>query len=144
MLQAEMEKLVRDLYGARLGNDLKNAAGYFSADSRFAINGAMEASNIALNISGKAKIEELLTDLFRTWQWTEQDIKHILIQDNRAAVHYRLKARFMPTGAIVDTEICDLLTFQDGQLTEIIQFLDTALVGRLMGQAPGAGQPAAA
>jgi ketosteroid isomerase-like protein len=137
MSREEMERLVRDVYGARLGNNLEAARNYFSPDSCFTLNGCPKASPIALSLSGKPAIDQLLTTLFETWEWLEQDIHHSLIDGDRAAVHYRLKVRFKPTGEIITTQICDLLRLRSGKLMEITQFLDTALVGQLMGQLGG-------
>jgi ketosteroid isomerase-like protein len=135
MSRAEMEKAIHELYGARCSGDLKGAMGRFCSDSRFAISGNCDASPIALSIRGKPEIEQLLVNVFAAWEWQDQKFRDLIVDGDRAAVHYHLRARFTPTGEIVETDICDLLTFEGGQLKEIIQFLDTALVGRLIASA---------
>ena len=134
MSRAETEKVVRDVYAARLRNDLEMVRDYFSPESRFAINGSPEASAIAMHVSGKPTIDRVLADLVKSWEWLEQDIERLLVDGDRAAIHYRLKVRFTPTNEVIETTICDLLTVQSGKLVEVIQFIDTALAGRLVAQ----------
>jgi ketosteroid isomerase-like protein len=134
MSRTEIEQAIRDLYGARMANDVERARDWFAQESRFAINGTPDSSPIVVDVRGKAEIDHLLGRVFDAWEWLEQDIRNMLIDGDRAAVHYRLKARFVPSDQIIDTEICDLLTFQSGKLTEIVQFLDTAMAERLMSQ----------
>jgi ketosteroid isomerase-like protein len=134
MSRAETEKAVRDVYSARLSNDLGRVRSYFLPDSCLVISGAPEASAVALKVAGRPNIDEVLTLLLQQWEWLEQDILRILIDGEHAAVQYQLKVRFKPTGDIVQTTICDLLTFQSGKLREVVQFVDTALAARLMGR----------
>lgn len=138
MAREDIETLVRGLYAKRLGNTIETVPDYFSDDSRFTLNGCPMASPIALSLSGKSAIAKLLGELFAAWEWQEQTIHGLLIDGDRVAVHYRLKVRFVPTGEIVATEICDVLTVQAGKITELIQFIDTALISRLMTKHPAA------
>lgn len=144
MSRAEMEKAVRDVYTARLSNNIKQALDYFDESSRFVINGAHGTSPIALDVSTRPTIDEVLTELFKAWEWVEQDILHILIDGDHAAVHYRLKVRFTLTSEMLETEICDLLTFKAGKLMQVVEFLDTALVERMLAQLHGASPSASA
>jgi ketosteroid isomerase-like protein len=132
MSRAETEKVVRDVYSARLSNDLKRVCDCFLPDACLVINGDPGAGSIALRVAGQPDVEKMLTALLQQWEWLEQDIERILIDGDHAAVQYQLTARFKPTGEVVQTTICDLLTLRSGKLAEVIQFVDTALAAGLM------------
>jgi ketosteroid isomerase-like protein len=132
MSRAETEKVVRDVYGARLSNDLGRVCDHFLPDGCLVINGDPGASAIALRVAGRPNVEQMLGALLQRWEWLEQDIERVLIDGDHVAVQYQLKARYKPTGEVVQTTCCDLLTLRSGKLVEVVQFLDTALAARLM------------
>lgn len=137
MSRAEMEKTIRDLYSARLNNNLEKTLNYFAMDSRFIIKGS-----VMLDVSMRPAIDRMLAELYEAWIWMQQDILRIVIDGDNAAVHYRLKVCFTPTGEILETEICDLLTFRAGKLAQLVEFIDTATADRAIGQLQEAGQAA--
>ena len=132
MSRAEAEKVVRDVYSARLSNDVERVCDQFLSDGCLVINGDPAESAIALRAAGRPSLDEMLDALIQRWEWLEQDIERVLIDGDHAAVQYQLTARFKPTGEVVQTTICDLLTFRSGKLAEVVQFVDTALVAGLM------------
>jgi len=56
----------------------------------------------------------------------------ILVEGDKAVVHWRGKIRSTVTGEIVDTELVDLFEFKDGRISSFVEFCDTALAARLM------------
>ena len=54
-----------------------------------------------------------------------------MTEGNQAAVHQALSVSHTPIGKRFDTEVCDLLTAENGKLLELREFLDTAKVGAM-------------
>ena len=97
-----MEKLVRDAYAARKRGDYDAMVELCAPSATLRLAGAPEHFAIA---------------------GTTRD---------RAAVHWRAKVTFKPTGKSAVTEFCDLWTIRNGKMTSLIQFIDTALVGHMV------------
>lgn len=133
MSREDIKNAVKEVYAARLSNDLERVAALFALDSHFQLSGSAGASPIALCASNRESIVPVLAVLINTWKWIDQQILHLIIDGNQAAVHYKVSMEFRPTGHLIDTNICDLLAFRDGKLAQIIQFVDTALASSLIG-----------
>ena len=50
-----------------------------------------------------------------------------------AAVHYHLNVTHAPSGRNFETDIADIIRFEDGRIAEFTQFVDTALAASLGG-----------
>ena len=53
-----------------------------------------------------------------------------------ATVQWRGKFRSSITGETAETDLVDVIRFKEGRISSFIEFCDTALAARLMGQAP--------
>jgi ketosteroid isomerase-like protein len=51
-----------------------------------------------------------------------------MVEDNRAAVHSRLKVRFVPKDIVFTSDVLDAFRFEDGKIIELVEFADTALI----------------
>jgi ketosteroid isomerase-like protein len=133
MTEASIKAIIESVYRHRLANDLEACLSLFSPDAVCRIAGSPEASPIAASCQGTAALRQLLSTLITTWEWKSQKIDSILIQDNRAVVHFQLAAIFKPTETPVNTEIVDILTVRDGKVTSFVEFVDTAHIARIVG-----------
>jgi ketosteroid isomerase-like protein len=59
----------------------------------------------------------------------------MVIDGERAAVHSRVKIKYVPRGMTFTTDLLDLFHFNDGKIVELVEFADTALVKDLMSSA---------
>jgi ketosteroid isomerase-like protein len=59
----------------------------------------------------------------------------MMIDGERAAVHSRVKIRYVPRNMTVTTDLLDTFHFRDGKIVEFVEFADTALVKDLMSPA---------
>ena len=115
----EIERLLRELYAARLGGDLEALCRTFAKDSRLEIAGASYASPMAIKAAGLGEIRTWLALLVKTFQLSDQEILSMIIDGEAAAVHWRARIR---TGATVLTELVDVIRVRDGRIASYTEF----------------------
>jgi ketosteroid isomerase-like protein len=129
MNNSEMRSLIDSVYKARLANDSEACLAHFSEDAGFRIAGSQDASPIA---GAAASVRQTISELVATWVWKSQEIRSITIEGNRAAIHFALETVFAPTGALLRTELLDLVTVEAGKIVSLLEFVDTAHVGQVV------------
>ena len=125
MDRSAMETLVRRLYDARVAGDVDKILGFFAPQHQFRLAGD-QTMGVAAIASGRTEFVSMLGMLVQAWEWREVRIDNLLIDGDRAAVRHRTKMRFVPTGDLIETEICDVITFRDGKIVDFVEFCDTA------------------
>jgi ketosteroid isomerase-like protein len=118
----EIERLLRELYAARADGDLDGVCRVFTDDARFEIAGASQANPIAISAAGMVQIRTWLAILIKTFQITDQVVLSMIIEDAKAAVHWRAKIRSRITGATVPTDLVDLAQIRDGRISSYSEF----------------------
>jgi ketosteroid isomerase-like protein len=118
----EVERLLRELYAARLAGDLERMCRTFTDDAKLEIAGASYAAPIAVRASGLAEIRTWLGLLVKTNQLVNQEILSMIIEDASAAVHWRSKIRSRVTGATVLTDLVDVVQVREGRIASYIEF----------------------
>ena len=118
----EVERLLRELYAARLAGDLDRVCRTFTDDARLEIAGASYATPMAIRASGLAEIRTWLALLVKTFQLSEQEILSMIIDDDDAAVHWRSRIRSRITGVSVLTELVDVIRVREGRITSYTEF----------------------
>jgi uncharacterized protein (TIGR02246 family) len=124
-----IEKLVRDIYAARARGDYDAMAALCAPDASLRIIGA-DGDAVAGLTSGRSALRERFATLAQ-FAFANQEMVSILVEGDRAAVHWRADVTFTPTGKSATTEFCDLWTIENGQMTSLIQFIDTDLAGEM-------------
>jgi ketosteroid isomerase-like protein len=143
MERTAIERTIKDAYAARKRGDVDSIVKMFTDDAHFQLAGAYVTSPVAVETMSSGDLKAALTALVATFEWLEQDIQSILVEGDKAAVHWRGKIRSTVTGEIVDTDLVDLFELKDGRISSFVEFCDTALAARLM-QADDAPPVAAA
>jgi ketosteroid isomerase-like protein len=118
----EIDRLLRELYGARARGDLEGTCRTFSNDAKFQITGASHASPVAFTAVGINEIRSWLALLIKTFQLQDQTILSMIIDVPQAAVHWRAKIYSRITGATVLTELVDLIQIRDGHIASYTEF----------------------
>jgi ketosteroid isomerase-like protein len=118
----EVERLLRELYAARLGGDLEALCRTFAKDSRLDIAGTSYASPMAIRAAGLGEIRSWLALLVKTFQLSDQEILSMIIEGEAAAVHWRARIRSKITGATVLTELVDVVRVRDGRIASYTEF----------------------
>jgi ketosteroid isomerase-like protein len=116
MTRLEVERLLRELYAARLAGDLERLCRTFTDDARLTIAGASYAMPLSIRASGLAEIRTWLALLVKTFQLGEQEILSMIVEDASAAVHWRSRIRSKITGVSVLTELVDVIAVRDGRV----------------------------
>ena len=71
-----------------------------------------------------------LTGFIETFEFMKRDIVDAMVEGDRAAVHSRLKVRFVPKDIVFTSDVLDTFRFEDGKIIELLEFADTALKRR--------------
>ena len=118
----EVERLLRELYAARLGGDLEALCRTFAKDARLDIAGTSYASPMAIRAAGLGEIRSWLALLVKTFQLGDQEILSMIIDGEAAAVYWRARIRSKITGATVLTELVDVIRVRDGRIASYTEF----------------------
>ncbi len=75
MLRAKIENVVKNLYKARIQNDVEACIDLCSENIALQLAGSKEASAIASDISGVSDLRDFLISLMAEWQWNQYSFK---------------------------------------------------------------------
>lgn len=121
--RAEIERLLLELYAARVRGDLAGVCAIFTHDAYFQIGGAStNATPIAMQARGSGEFGPLLAIMIKSFKLTEQRVLAMLIDGARAAVHWRAKIHSRITGTTVLTELVDVIEIKDGRIASYTEF----------------------
>jgi ketosteroid isomerase-like protein len=123
MDRPEIDRLLRELYGARARADLDGVCGTFSHDAKFRIAGTSHGSPIAITALGVDEIRQWLLPMIKSFQLTDHTIQSIIIDGTKAAVHWRARIHSRITGETVLTELIDLVQVREGRIASYTEFL---------------------
>ena len=118
----EIDRLLRQLYAARVAGDLNGVCQTFANDAGFEIAGTSQTSPIAISATGLDQIRTWLALLIKTFQMSDHTILSMIIDDATAAVHWRAKIRSRITGATIPTDLVDLVQIRDGRIANYTEF----------------------
>ena len=120
--RTEIETLMRDLYVARVLGSPDALCQMFCDEVRFELASANNGNRLAVNSNGKAELRSLLTLLMRTFRIVNQEILSLIIDSQKAAVHWRANVHSRVTGSSVPTEFIDLIEVQSSRISSYLEF----------------------
>ena len=120
--RAAIEALLTGLYAARLRGDLEAMMRAFADDSRLDIAGASYTSPMTVKAAGSAQVRKWLALLVKSFQLTDQQVLALIVEDERAAAHWRALVRSRITGIAVPTEFIDVVTVRAGRIALYTEF----------------------
>jgi ketosteroid isomerase-like protein len=118
----QVEKLVRELHAARLEGSLERLCACFSPDARLRIAGSSDGKPIAIAASGITQIRPWLGILVKTFRLSGYQLLSLTIEGTRAAAHWRVDIHSKITGAMVATELVDLIEVRDERIGSYTEF----------------------
>jgi ketosteroid isomerase-like protein len=118
----ETERLLRDLYAARVSGDVAAVYDKFSPDARFRISGASHSTPVAVTAEGAGEYRPLLAIMIKTFKLSDEQIVSLLIDGTKAAVHWRAKIFSRLTGTKVLTDLVDMIEIREGRIGSYIEF----------------------
>jgi ketosteroid isomerase-like protein len=131
--RAEIERIIHTAYAARKAGDLDAIGKVFAGNAVFRVSGSSAASPVALKAEGAKSMQSALKEMITVFEWVDQEILSIVVEGQKAAVHWRGTIRSTATGETVKTELVDLFEIDGGRISSLTEFCDTALAARLMG-----------
>lgn len=118
-----IERLLLELYAARIRGDLAAVCATFTNDAHFQVAGASStASPIAMKALGIGEFRPLLAIMIKSFKLSEQKVLAMLIDGARAAVHWQAKIYSRITGTTVLTELIDVIEVRDGRIVSYTEF----------------------
>ena len=123
---------VRRAYAARDKGALDNLMAEFHPEAVFTLVGDKQALSVTGSALGHSAVKEGMDKFISTFEFVERHILSELVEGDRAVIHSRITVRFRPKNSEHKTEVLDLLRFQNGKIIELIEFADTALIGKMM------------
>ena len=127
-----IKALIERAYEARRTGDIERTIAAFHPDGKFELAGSKEHTPVTGSTQGHQELRATLAKLVAAFQYVERDIVNLVIEDEWAAVHSRVKLRFVSKDRTVTTDLIDLWKFRDGKVEEFVEFADTALINDLM------------
>jgi ketosteroid isomerase-like protein len=116
------------VYDARGKGDIEGVMAGFHPDGVFELKGEKDILEVAGAVQGYPNVRAVITGLIEAFEFLERDIVDTIVEGDRAAVHSRLKIRFVPKDVVFTTELLDKFRFEDGKIIELVEFADTALI----------------
>jgi ketosteroid isomerase-like protein len=115
-------------YDARGKGDIEGLMAAFHPNAVFELKGDKNTLQVAGAVQGHSNVRAALTGFIDAFEFVKREIIDIIVEDNRAAVHSRLKVRFIPKDIIFTSDVLDAFRFEDGKIIEQVEFADTALI----------------
>jgi ketosteroid isomerase-like protein len=97
--------------------------------------GSSQMSPVAMRVEGAEPFRSALQGMCQTFIVEDHQVVSILVDGDRAAVHWRATFRSSVTGDRLKSDLCDVVKFRDGRIASFLEFCDTAAAARLMGRA---------
>lgn len=130
-----IEAIIQRAYAARQKGDIETVMAAFDKDAAFGLAGSREMVAAVGAARGHEAIRANMTGLISAFDFIDRDIVCMVIDGDRAAVHSRVKMKYVPSDRTFTTDLLDLFHFKDGKIVELTEFADTALVKDLMAPA---------
>jgi ketosteroid isomerase-like protein len=122
--RSEIDRLLRELYDARLRGDLDGVCRTFSEDAKFKLAGiSHHASPIAVGIVGLYEIRQWLAMLIKTFVLNDHTILAVIIENETAAVQWRANIFSRITGISVPTDVVDWIEVRNQRIVSYTEFL---------------------
>ena len=116
------EELLRRLHTARLEANLEQLCALFSPDARLRIQGTSDGKPIAIEARGADQIRPWLSVLVKTFRLRDYQLLSLTIEGERAVAHWHVNIHSKITGALVATELVDLIEVRDGHISSYTEF----------------------
>ena len=127
-----IEKLVREAYRRRVAHDTHGLCDLFTDDTEYRMVKAVPEGAPAFVAKLQPDLREVMSQLIENFHLKDFSIKTLLIDGNRAAVHWNARLHSTVNGRVSETDVLDLLEIRDGKIARLTEFCDTALVEHMM------------
>jgi ketosteroid isomerase-like protein len=119
--RAKIEGVLTDLYAARCNGELANMCDLFDVDASLRIAGTSAGKPIAMAARGMTEIRPWLALLIKSFRVSDQTVLSLLVDGDRAAVHWQADILSRITGVVVATELFDLVQVRDQRIVSYVE-----------------------
>lgn len=123
--RSTVEEFLHQAYAARQREDLDEIMALFHPAACFGVVGGDQSP------ADVTQCRSMLAGILDTFQLLDHSIHSIVIEGERAAVHWRGRFRARATGRIGETDMVDVIELRDGRIARMKSFFDTALAAEL-------------
>jgi ketosteroid isomerase-like protein len=134
----EVETVVEDLFAARVAGDFDSLREAFAEGATFQLAGSSDESLPAATAKGHPEIMSLLERLVANYVLSNFTILKTLVDGETAAVHWRTTVHDTETDRTFTSELAAFIETENGKVVSFIEFLDTGLAAKILGDIPGA------
>ncbi len=125
--RSEIEQTVRAFYAARVNDDVDATVKHLAEDVVFELNGRGTGVPALSEVArGKAAVKAVASGLIATWRFSDFRECSLVIDGERAALHWKARVTFRPNGKSEIFDFFDHIQFRDGKIVQVRQNTDTA------------------
>jgi ketosteroid isomerase-like protein len=117
-----LEQCLRELYEVRMNGTVAQLCGLFASDVHFRIAGTSDGKPIAIGAQGMDAVRPWLSMLVKTFRLHDHEVRSLLVDGERAAVHWSARVHSRITGSQAKTEFVDLVEFRETQIVSYVEF----------------------
>jgi ketosteroid isomerase-like protein len=124
---------VEQAYQARESGDMAALLALCDPAVQLKIAGAGRLCGACVTLNGHEEVARGLTGLVETFGFEAVEMLDSIIDGRKAGIHWRATMRHRPTDEMFKSELYDMWTLgEDGRITSLLQFCDTALVAEYL------------
>ena len=116
------ERMIQQLHAARVGGDLAGLCALFAEQGRFEIVGASADKPIAIRAKSLADFRPWLSMMVKVFKLTDYRLVSLVVEWPRAVVHWRVDIYSKVTGAVIPTELVDLVELSADRILSYTEF----------------------
>ncbi len=117
-----LQQRLLELYDARINGPLDRLCSMFAPEVRFRIAGTSSGKPIAIAAQGMEAFRPWLAMLVKTFKLSDHQVLSLLVDGERAAVHWTASVHSRITGIRVQTEFVDLIELRQLQIVSYAEF----------------------
>ena len=128
-----LQDTMHAFYKVRNASDVDGIFGYLDPTCSFRIAGTDKLGTFTQRFDEPVGLRAAVTALVGDWDLSGLSTVSSHADGDTVFVHRKGDVRFIPTGAVIDTEVLDKVRFDSGKIVEYVQFIDTYLVAQTAG-----------
>ncbi|HWG06291.1 MAG TPA: nuclear transport factor 2 family protein [Beijerinckiaceae bacterium] len=131
----DVESFLRRAYDLRKDSNVDAIMDLFAPNATYHISGNDKASPLAARVSGHGDLRAALQRIVDHFDLVEYEIRNLVVQENRAAVHWTGTFRFRPNQEILTSDLAHFWTIDAGKVVALTEFCDTAHIAAVLASA---------
>lgn len=129
-----LKERLAELYAARRNGQFEQFAAGFAEDGSMRIVADSRLVPEAGPFRGRAAISKGVRQLFQRYEYVDGLVVDVVAEFDLAVIRRQLTLRSSITGAVADFDVADFVRFRNGEIIELVQFMDTASLAVLAGR----------